>query len=240
MTASNVTETEALVEVAEVEVAKPPLVPHVVIVVPPASFSEGGGEEAGVVVPQFSTTTFPVVEDEVKGGNTEATSTEAVWGGVVENVGTTTEEIIEGEATTTEEETPLALQPDATAPIDNSAEIEAQRVYQEERMRTEMRKEIEQEFLRGCITFEASGYYCLNNESRSTNGEVKQKRSVSVLSEAGDGGDKEIFVFRDGERTLLTVNDYDDTFPTQDVTGAHFVWQGMKGGRWQIFTGEIG
>ena len=60
-----------------------------------------------------------------------------------------------------------------------------------------------------------------------------------MTSEQGEGGDKEIFVIRDGERFQLTANEYDDAFPTQDVTGEHFVWQGMKNGRWQIFLGSI-
>ncbi len=200
----------------------------------PAEVAPGEDREVEMVAEEYSSTTIPLDGAIGTEENTDATSTDVVLESGLLPSTTTTEVIIETGATTTDENIIEAVQP-----ADNSAEIEAERSYQEERMRTEMRKEIEQEFLRGCITFEASGYYCLNNESRSTNGGVKQKKSVTVTSEAGEGGDKEIFVLRDGERTLLTVNEYDDTFPTQDVTGEHFVWQGMKGGRWQIFTGEI-
>ncbi len=151
---------------------------------------------------------------------------------------TSTESLIDDGATTTDEE--IAPQETEEAPYMKSAEeIAEDERLKENRMRDQLRKEVEQEFLRGCVSFEASGYYCLSNGARSQTATSAPKEVVTVESSDGVGGDKEIFVVKNGERKALTANNFDDAFPTQDASGKQFVWQGMEGGRWQIFTGSI-
>ncbi len=107
------------------------------------------------------------------------------------------------------------------------------------RIKEELRREVEAEFMRGCITFEESGYYCLNQANQEGKGGVVERNIVSVQSEAVSGSDKEIVVTRNGERVVLTQNDWEDAFPSKDMGGEAFVWQGMKSGRWQIFMGTV-
>ena len=114
-----------------------------------------------------------------------------------------------------------------------------QEIAKEERLRSELKREVEEEFLRGCISFEASGYYCLKQARGDQEAKPAAKSSVTVESAVGVGGDKDIFVVDGVNRTLLTSNDWDDSFPTVDALGEQFVWQGMKSGRWQIFTGKL-
>jgi|GEM_PF-3380419 len=210
-----------------------------------SDISQGSDPEDTVPPPQVdetplatSTDVIPVEEPVYEGGADHATTTEVVpvvGGDIDSDESTPNEEITEEEATTTDSEIISAEE----VIVDNSAQLQAEREYQELRARNQMRKEVEQEFLRGCISFETAGYYCLNSESRNAGGAVSKKASVQVISEQINSADKEIVVVHDGERTVLTDNDWDDTFPTQDVSGEHFVWQGMKGGRWQIFSATL-
>jgi beta propeller repeat protein len=110
---------------------------------------------------------------------------------------------------------------------------------QEELLRQELRKQVEEEFLRGCISFEASGYYCLNPDAAPSEVKVPTKVQTTVESLQGSAGNKEIFVIKNGARIALTSTDFDNAFPSQDISGEQFVWQGMKGGRWQIFFGTL-
>ncbi len=145
-------------------------------------------------------------------------------------------------ASSTEEVTDenAPIEGEESAVMQKSAEeIAADDALRTERIRTELRREVEQEFLRGCISFETSGYYCLNDGARKSAPTTTAKVITTVESVEGNGGDKEIFVVKNGVRTALTANDWDDAFPTQDISGDRFVWQGMKGGRWQIFVGSL-
>jgi beta propeller repeat protein len=194
----------------------------------PGSIGGGGGDvpvASSTTTENLSTETPP---DEISTAEETATSTDIA----VEDIPRETATEAEVENTpSTEEEPPIVLT--------SANDLVPDEAVRTERLRTELRREIEQEFLRGCISFETSGYYCLNDGARKPTASTSAKTPPTVESSQGDGGDKEIFVTRDGVRIALTDNDWDDSFPTQDASGKQFVWQGMKGGRWQIFQGEL-
>lgn len=107
-----------------------------------------------------------------------------------------------------------------------------------EEVRNELKREVMEEFLRGCISFERTGYYCVKEDELDL-GEIGASGGApTVASEQDASGYKQIVVTRNGVRTELTHDGWDNAFPTQDISGEHFVWQGMKNGRWQIFFGD--
>ena len=217
---------------SEVTEATEPVVP------PPASLlsgANGDGSGGGSLESSdgVATTTDEVLTTEA--GGDFASSTTVLPS---DSDATSTENIADENASTTEEEIAASAGEDAPY-IKSTEEIAEDERLKENRMRDQLRKEVEQEFLRGCVSFEASGYYCLSNGARNTTATTTPRDVVSVESSEGVGGDKEIFVVTNGERKALTANDWDDAFPTQDASGKQFVWQGMEGGRWQIFTGHI-
>lgn len=111
-----------------------------------------------------------------------------------------------------------------------------------EMMRQELRKQVQEEFLSRCVSLENSGYYCLKESDSVEQNKIvdmSQKNDTSVEAAIGEGGDREIFVTKNGARRVLTSNDWDDAFPAQDISGNQFVWQGIKNGRWQIFAGTM-
>lgn len=145
---------------------------------------------------------------------------------------TSTDETV---STTTEEQMIVA----SSSVVENVEEASATGAQREEQLRQELRKQVEDEFLRGCISFEASGYYCLNRNAAESEEKVPAKVRSTVESAPGANGNKEIVVVKNGARIALTSSDFDNAFPSQDISGEQFVWQGMKGGRWQIFFGAL-
>jgi hypothetical protein len=67
--------------------------------------------------------------------------------------------------------------------------------------------------------------------------ELSPSASVSSVSvgKANGESDDEIFAVYGGERVQVTSNQDTDAFPSKDLGGHSVVWQGMQGGRWQIF-----
>ncbi len=120
-----------------------------------------------------------------------------------------------------------------------AAELAAETARQEA-ARLAMRKEIEAEVTKGCLTIDDVGYYCLKNfeGSESSVGTTTKITSIQSLQDPS-GSDKEIFISKDGTSIQITHNTWDDTFPAMDVTGKSLVWQGMTEGRWQIFFADL-
>ena len=145
---------------------------------------------------------------------------------------TSTDETV---STTTEEQMIVA----SSSVAEKVEEASATGAQREEQLRQELRKQVEEEFLRGCISFEASGYYCLNGNVVESGVAAPEKVVTTVESASGSNGNKEIFVIKNGTRIALTASDFDNAFPSQDISGEQFVWQGMQGGRWQIFFGAL-
>lgn len=117
------------------------------------------------------------------------------------------------------------------------------RIAEEARQRRELekanlRREIEAEFTKGCTTVDETGYYCLKAGTQPPE-EKKPAELMSVTVENIDGRGKEIVVTKGAKRIPITNNTIDDAFPALDISGTHVVWQGMVGGRWQIFTATI-
>ncbi len=198
---------------------------------PPEDSDSGGGGSFGGGSSDATGTSTSETED--------ATTTSS-------DIATSLPEQVEEEATSTLPVDPDVLDENAPALDEESPvmeksaeEIAADEALRTERLRTQLRREVEEEFLRGCISFETSGYYCLNDGARKPTATTTEKVVTTVESQQGVGGDKEIFVVRNGARTPLTSNDFDDAFPSGDASGEQFVWQGMKGGRWQIFFGTL-
>ncbi len=132
--------------------------------------------------------------------------------------------------------------PNEDGPLTNEqtpTEVAADAVTPAEKSRDELKREVMEEFLRGCISFERTGYYCIKEEGGSNAGSAPESGSRTVTVEPDGSGYKQIVLTRRGVRTQLTHDAWDNAFPTQDVTGGHIVWQGMKSGRWQIFFGAI-
>jgi len=111
----------------------------------------------------------------------------------------------------------------------------------EELLRRELRKEVEAEFTKGCVSLEHSGYYCLKDGARGWSGELTPSTGITAVSSEPDAKntDKEIFVTKGGQRIQLTDNEEEDAFPTFDFVGNTVVWQEMNNGRWQIFYAEV-
>ena len=205
--------------------------------------STGGGASVGsgsngADATSTDTTTF---NDASSTASTTASSTE----GSVDASGTEIASSTDASSTPTLIENATTSNPEVSQddgePQPTQAEIEEaarQVALKEKRMRDELKKEVENEFLKGCVTLENVGYYCLKNEARDLSTTSPDKQ-VSVESKDGGNGYKQIYVLRDDSHIQLTKSDWDNVFPAQDISGTEFVWQGMKSGRWQIFTGAI-
>jgi beta propeller repeat protein len=173
---------------------------------------------------------------------------------------TTTDEVVpsnevseEGEVASEEIAEETAEETDsevAAEAIDPAVEAEAVAARAEAERQSELvkqkaahdalRKEVEAEITKGCLTIDGVGYYCLKNFEGSVSSSATTTKVTSIQSlQDSSGSDKEIFITRDGESIQLTQNSWDDTFPAMDVTGKSLVWQGMVEGRWQIFFADV-
>lgn len=173
----------------------------------------------------------------------EETTSENILEEVLSLEASSTNVLPSDESTSTDEETQVTDEvSEDIAPVANvesAADVANALALREERYRQELRKQVEDEFLRGCISFEASGYYCLNTNNRTSEVAAPQKDVVTIEAAQGEGGDKEIFIVKNGKQIALTTNNWDDAFPAQNISGDQYVWQGMVNGRWQIFTGNL-
>lgn len=122
-------------------------------------------------------------------------------------------------------------------PSEQAVTLDAVIAEKEERLRAELRSQIEREFTKGCVSLDGVGYYCLKPDQFRSIDSLAPSKTVSAVSAEQDpaGTDKEIFAVYAGERVQLTANAEEDAFPAKDFGGRSVVWQGMRGGRWQIF-----
>ncbi len=214
---------------------------------------EGGGGNADTT----STTSADVlpagggVSGDVLG---DATSTDTA-----SDSATTTEDVIVDVATTTDDiaqsktdekadaelgddEVPLSAEEIARRAEEKStldAQAEAERISREEVKASELRRAVESEFMKGCITLDGTGYYCLKGEAHDFSGSVTPTSVMTSATAQEADGNKEIFVQKGGEKIRVTNNIFDDAFPSTDLSGMTVVWQGMQNGRWQIFMATI-
>ena len=115
-------------------------------------------------------------------------------------------------------------------------EIVAQK---EESMRSSIRKEVETEFSKGCLTIDSIGYYCLKDPEGSSGSLAPSSVVTGVNSELDAGsGYRQIFMTKGGVTSPITHNMWDNSFPSMDVSGKSIVWQGNVSGRWQIFFAD--
>jgi beta propeller repeat protein len=215
----------------------------------------------GVATSTDAGTTTETVPEEVMGGSTgvgteevkEGTTTPVVVPITQDEEATTT---LESVASLQEEGLPHESADDlsvTTTPSDDQG-ISAEEVMaaenrkkeeeartREELLRRELRKEVEAEFTKGCVSLEHSGYYCLKDTERGWSGDLSPSMGITAVSSESDtkGSDKEIFVTKGGQKIQLTDNEQEDAFPAFDFDGNTVVWQEMNNGRWQIFYAEV-
>lgn len=141
----------------------------------------------------------------------------------------------EEQTDTLEEEVVSTSSQPAESPAINIDQLMQER---EQVLREQLRKQVEEEFTKGCTTLDGTGYYCLKGDVPKFSGDLSPSREVGEVTAdvSIEGSDKEIFVMRGGVRVQLTNNDREDAFPAKDLAGSRVVWQGMVDGRWQIFT----
>ena len=126
-----------------------------------------------------------------------------------------------------------------TPPVEGPAgpNIDQILAQKEEEMRADLRKQVEEEFTRGCVQLDAVGYYCLKEGQKKFSGDLSPSSAIaSVTAETGSKGNKEIFISRGGKTMQLTDTQWDNAFPAKDLSGRFVVWQGQKDSRWQIFV----
>ena len=166
--------------------------------------------------------------------NTEATaSTTDALAPTSEETASSSEETL-SEVEPTQEETPAEVAPEETPEqIVTRLLIEREAV-----LRNQLRKEVETEFTKGCVTMDRVGYYCLKE---GTNGAIMPSQSVTAVS-IGAGstvGYQQVLVTKGGVTSELTSDPWDSAFPATDLSGHSVVWQGNISDRWQIFFAEV-
>ena len=177
--------------------------------------------------------------------NEENTSTETLSDGGEnsEQVDTTqdpapSEEILNEDEITNEEAVQEAAVPEV---VETPEEIASRLVAEKEGiLRNQLRKEIESEFTKGCVTMDTVGYYCLKDSGVMVGGSIAPSSLVTAVEAAlgADGSYKQIFMTKGGDTISITSDTWDNAFPTIDVAGKSIVWQGNVGGRWQIFFAD--
>lgn len=115
--------------------------------------------------------------------------------------------------------------------------LDAAFAEREAQLRNELRAQVEREFTRGCISLDGIGYYCLKHGERAADLPLSAPLGITDVSVEEDpsGSDREIVAMYNGERFQLTSNTEEDAFPARDLSGHAVVWQGKRGGHWQIF-----
>jgi len=196
----------------------------------PADEHIGGGGGASVEEGATASST-PTSPEEQVGTTTEIISASSEDGAVGAEM-STPEEAATSDG---QEQVDVAAREEAKAEELRQKEEEA-RVH-EEILRRDLRKEVEAEFTKGCVSIDQSGYYCLKDTEHGWSGELAPSTGVTAISSEtdGKGADKEIFVTKGGQKLQLTDNEQEDAFPAFDFDGSTVVWQEMNNGRWQIF-----
>ncbi len=176
-------------------------------------------------------------------GTTSASSTDAtttpVFGDGTDASSTATTTVSDT-ATSTEivPDTETASSSEVLPPGPTNDEIIAQKLAEkEDAMRASIRKEVETEFTKGCVTLDTVGYYCLKDHQSDQGGALAPSTAISAVTSQIDPATsyKQIFVTRADVTTMITHDAWDNAFPSDDLTGSAIVWQGNVGGRWQIF-----
>lgn len=198
--------------------------------------TENQPEDQGDGIP-VDTDKEPAFEEE----HDEIPSEDVVIGG---ETGTSTEKSASSESSEDVEETHSSDEEQAeTAQVtfpessETLSPIDVALAQREEQLRAELRREIEREYARGCVSLDGVGYYCLRPEEVRSIESLRPSASVSSVFAETDpmGSDREIYAMFAGERLQLSFNNEEDAFPTKDLAGTSVVWQGQRGGRWQIF-----
>ncbi len=184
--------------------------------------SQGGSSGSGQTASSTATTT----------SQSDATSTE------ITVVASSSESVIGTHAADAKTEATSTEEVAAEKVYSLSAEELAQEIIKqkEESMRASIRKEVEGEFSKGCLTIDNIGYYCLK-DAKGQSGSLSPSEVVTgVGSHLGEGSTyKQIFMTKGGVSTQITHDLWDDAFPSIDVSGKSIVWQGNVNGRWQVF-----
>ena len=197
-----------------------------------------------------ATTTSPELPPTGDASSTDATTTPPLFGGGdASSTATTTLDLTasstESTASSTDEvATSTESVASSTEPVSDEPagptndEIIAQKLAEkEDAMRASIRKEVETEFTKGCVTLDTVGYYCLKDHQSDTGGALAPSTAISSVTSEIDplSSYKQIFMTRGGETTMITHDAWDNAFPSDDLTGSAIVWQGNVSGRWQIF-----
>ncbi len=203
-------------------------------------------EEISAQTPGAATTSGATPADalpaggEVPGDSGEASSTPVVTEVMpTEEVPPVTIEevpVVEEVAPTEEVDSIEPVAPELTKEEIIARELESRSIT----MRQELKKEIEADVLKGCLTLDGVGYYCLKDNARAVASGTPSQALTAVHADVVVGGtDKEIIADRGTEMIRLTDNDVEDAFPAKDVGGTHVVWQTEDSGRWQIFFADV-
>ena len=166
------------------------------------------------------------------GGKKATTTPDVITASSTDSVASSTDEV----ATTTEE-----IAKDVPKALTNDEIIAQKLAEKEEAMRTSIRKDVENEFTKGCVTLDTVGYYCLKDRDVNVAGALAPSTAISAVASQPDekgGVYKQIVVTKGIETSQLTHDEWDNTFPSTDLTGSSVVWQGNVKGRWQIFFAD--
>lgn len=174
--------------------------------------------------------------DSIQGGDQGTTTDATSSSGEVPVFDTATDTLPQEDETVLLVEETISTSIEATEPP--AINIDQLMQEREQVLREQLRKQVEEEFTKGCTTLDGTGYYCLKSDVPKFSGDLSPSREVGEVTAdvSTEGSDKEIFVMRGGIRVQLTNNDREDAFPAKDLAGSRVVWQGMVDGRWQIFT----
>lgn len=196
----------------------------------PATDSEATTTDSSVAPPEDNNASSTATSTPPE---TTASSTLVSQSGTGESTGGNTG--VGNDASSTD--TLASTSPSVVSPQKTPEEIAKEMLSaQEDSIRASIRKEVEDEFTKGCVTLDTTGYYCLKDRSNGGSS-LAPSNTITDVSSAPDasGLNKQIFMTRGGLQEQLTHSTWDNAFPTMDVSGRSIVWQGNVSGRWQIF-----
>ena len=125
-----------------------------------------------------------------------------------------------------------------SAPVKTAEEIAQEMLSaKEDSLRASIRKEVEDEYKKGCVSLDTTGYYCIKDRQAGINNTLTPSSVVTDVSSQEDTTThyKQIFMTKGGVSTQITHDAWDNTFPTTDISGKSITWQANISGRWQIF-----
>ena len=208
----------------------------------PATLLPSSNGDASSTDATTTPTDLPLTGD---ASSTDATSTLSTGGG---GEATTTLDIITASSTDTMASstdevatTTLEVANDEPKTLTNDEIISQKLAEKEEAMRMSIRKDVENEFTKGCVTLDTVGYYCLKDRDVNAAGALAPSTAISAVASQLDekgGVYKQITLTRGTVSSQLTHDEWDNTFPSTDLTGSSVVWQGNIKGRWQVFFAD--